>query len=68
MFFASEEATLGSVIPKHERISPLNKGASHLAFCSGVPTRSNTSILPVSGAEQFNVSDANGALPSSTAI
>ena len=37
-------------------------------FCAGVPTRSSTSILPVSGALQFIVREDNGFLPSSTAM
>ena len=33
---ASDEATSGSVIEKHERISPSSSGRSHFAFCSSV--------------------------------
>ena len=51
-----------------ERISPANNGSSHFFFCSGVPTRSSTSMLPVSGALQFMVSEAMGFLPNSTAM
>src|SRR4029453_6128835 len=58
MFVASEEATAGSVIVKHERISPASSGFSHLSFCSGVPYRERTSMLPVSGAEQLKTSGA----------
>src|ERR1700739_254030 len=58
MLVASEEATAGSVIAKHERISPANNGRSQRSFCSGVPYRASTSILPVSGAEQLNTSGA----------
>ena len=47
--------TAGSVIPKHERISPLSRGVSHCAFCFSVPYLTNTSMLPVSGAEQLNI-------------
>ena len=68
MLRASEEATWGSVMPKQERISPASSGLSHFSFCSGVPTRSSTSMLPVSGAEQFRVWDASGFLPSSKAM
>ena len=68
MFLASEDGTPGSVIAKAERISPFNKGFNHCSFCSGVPTRSSTSMLPVSGALQFRVSEASGLLPSSLAI
>ena len=53
---------------KAERILPSSSGFSHFSFCSGVPTRSSTSMLPVSGAEQFSDSDASGFLPSSTAM
>jgi hypothetical protein len=37
MFVASELATAGSVIEKHDRISPSSKGISHRSVCSGVP-------------------------------
>ncbi len=37
MLVASEEATSGSVIAKHERISPSRSGRSHLSFCSSDP-------------------------------
>ncbi len=65
---ASDDATSGSVMMYAERISPLSNGSSHRSFCSGVPTRSSTSMFPVSGAEQFRHSDAIGFLPSSTAM
>ena len=68
MLRASELARSGSVMPKHERISPSSSGSSHCFFCSGVPTRSSTSMFPVSGAEQFRHSEASGFLPSSAAM
>ncbi len=68
MFLASDEAIPGSVMPKQERMSPFSRGLSHFSFCSAVPTRSNTSMLPVSGAEQLSVSEARGCLPSSAAM
>ena len=68
MFFASDDARSGSVIAYAERISPLRSGSSQRFFCSGVPTRSSTSMLPVSGAEQLSDSDASGFLPSSAAM
>lgn len=34
---ASELATSGSVIEKHDRISPSRSGASHSFFCASVP-------------------------------
>jgi len=37
MLVASEEATSGSVMAKHERISPSSKGRSHCCFCASVP-------------------------------
>ena len=49
MFLASDEATSGSVMANAERISPASSGFSHRSFCSAVPTRSSTSMLPVSG-------------------
>src|SRR5580658_9987621 len=36
-FVASDEATSGSVIEKHDRISPASNGLSHFSFCSAVP-------------------------------
>ena len=41
-----------------ETISFSSGGAIQRAFCAGVPTRSSTSMLPVSGAEQLNTSGA----------
>src|SRR5215207_3767758 len=58
MFVASEEATSGSVIEKAERIVPCSSGSSHCCFCSGVPNSESSSMLPVSGAEQFSASGA----------
>ena len=67
MFVASLEATSGSVIEKAERISPAISGSSHCAFCSGVPYIDRTSMLPVSGAEQLNTSEAHSTRPISSA-
>ena len=36
-FVASLDATAGSVMAKHERISPRSNGASHRRCCAGVP-------------------------------
>ena len=58
MFVASELATSGSVIAKAERISPSSSGISQRSFCSGVAKWKSTSMLPVSGAEQLQASDA----------
>src|SRR6266403_5439526 len=63
MFVASEEATLGSVMAKAERILPSSNGWSHSFFCSGEPYRSIVSMLPVSGAEQLKASGAMGERP-----
>jgi NAD(P)-dependent dehydrogenase (short-subunit alcohol dehydrogenase family) len=54
MFVASEEATSGSVIANAERISAFSSGCGQRLFCSGVPKYARTSMLPVSGAEQFS--------------
>ena len=37
IFVASLDATSGSVIEKHERISPSSSGLSQRSFCSSVP-------------------------------
>jgi hypothetical protein len=37
MLVASDEATSGSVIAKHDRICPASSGSSHCCRCSGVP-------------------------------
>src|SRR6266436_2342622 len=63
MFVASEDATAGSVIAKHDRISPASNGFSHRSFCSGVAYRVRTSMLPVSGAEQLKTSGAISLRP-----
>lgn len=53
MFFASEEATSGSVMRKADLILPSRRGSSHVRFCFSVPYLAITSILPVSGAAQL---------------
>ena len=58
MFVASDEATSGSVIEKHDRISPSSSGCSHCSCCSGVPNMASSSMFPVSGAAQFIASGA----------
>ena len=52
-FVASELATSGSVIAKHDRILPSRSGCSHLSFCAAVPNRAIVSMFPVSGEVQF---------------
>ncbi len=47
MLVASLEATSGSVMLKHDLISPLRSGSSHSRFCPSLPYRNRTSILPV---------------------
>ena len=69
MLVASDEATAGSVIEKQERISPSSSGCSHCCFCSSVANIASSSMLPVSGAEQFMASGAIAAeRPDSSAI
>jgi hypothetical protein len=63
MLVASDEATSGSDIAKHERIVPSSSGAIHWRACAGVAARCNSSMLPVSGALQLNTSDAQGTRP-----
>ena len=60
---ASEEATCGSVIKNAERISPFIKGVSHSFFCESLPYLANTSMFPVSGAEQLKISEIQIRLP-----
>ena len=62
MFVASLEATSGSVIAKHERISPSSSGTSQRSCCSGVPNIASTSMFPVSGAAQLSASGAMSGL------
>ena len=58
MLVASELATSGSVMMNAELISPSSSGSSQRSFCSGVPNRVRTSMLPVSGAAQLVASEA----------
>jgi hypothetical protein len=60
MLVASDEATSGSVMQNALRIWPSSSGLSHLSLIAGVPKRSSTSMLPVSGAEQFMASESSG--------
>lgn len=60
---ASELATSGSVIKNALRISPLSKGSRYRVCWDTDPNFSNTSMLPVSGAEQLHASDARGEDP-----
>ncbi len=69
MLRASEEATSGSVIEKHERISPSSNGSSQRVACSGVANMASSSMLPVSGAEQFMASGmSHGDQPLTSAV
>ena len=66
IFVASEEATAGSVMANAERISPLRRGFNHFSCCSSLAYLANTSMLPVSGAEQLKISEAIPDLPISS--
>ena len=66
MLVASELATHGSVIAKHDRISPSTSGTSHSSCCSGVPNSARSSMLPVSGAAQFVASAVRRLRPISS--
>src|SRR4051812_28664670 len=69
MLVASEEATAGSVIEKQERISAASSGSSHSVRCASEANMASSSMLPVSGAEQFIASGAIAAdRPDSSAI
>jgi hypothetical protein len=63
MLLASELDTAGSVIAKHDRIAPSSSGISHSRCCPSVPNCASSSMLPVSGAEQFSASDAIAERP-----
>ena len=63
MLVASLDATAGSVIANAERISPASKRGSHSAFFSALAYWMMVSMLPVSGAEQLNTSEAHGMRP-----
>ena len=63
MLVASELATSGSVMAKQERIRPSSSGSSHAARCSGVANMCKSSMLPVSGAEQLKISEAQKTRP-----
>ena len=67
MLVASEEATSGSVMAKADRISPASSGRSHWSCCSAVPNMVSTSMLPVSGAEQLQASEAMRLRPITSA-
>jgi hypothetical protein len=60
---ASLDATAGSVIAKHERISPFESGVSQRACCSGVPYSMSVSMLPVSARLQLKHSGASSERP-----
>mmetsp|Transcript_2416 Transcript_2416/g.9800 ORF Transcript_2416/g.9800 Transcript_2416/m.9800 type:complete len:329 (+) Transcript_2416:2466-3452(+) len=62
-FVASDDATAGSVMAKHDRIVPRSSGRSHRSCCASVPYRRSTSMFPVSGAEQLKNSDAHTLAP-----
>src|ERR1019366_8574301 len=67
MFVASEDATAGSVIKNAEATFPSSIGFSHFSFNAGEAYFANTSILPVSGALQLNISDDHGIRPINSA-
>ena len=68
MFVASEEPTAGSVIANAERISPFKSGVSQSRRIPSLPYMFRISMLPVSGAWQFNTSEENGTLPNCSEI
>jgi hypothetical protein len=55
---ASDEATSGSVIAKHDLISPSKSGSKYFFFYSLLAYNIINSMFPVSGAEQLNISGA----------
>ena len=65
---ASDDATSGSVIANPERISPASNGSSHWRFWNSLAYMCRTSMLPVSGAEQLNTSEAISERPMISAM
>ena len=63
MFLASLDATSGSVMAKHDRMSPSSSGTSHRSFCSAVPNSERISMFPVSGAAEFTASGPSQLRP-----
>src|SRR5260370_41252473 len=56
LFIASDVATPGPVIAKHDRIAPTSRDFRQRSSCSPEPYEATTSILPVAGAEQLDTS------------
>lgn len=68
MFVASLDAIAGSVMRNADLIFPSRSGVSHVFRCASLPNLVRTSMLPVSGAEQFMTSLAIWLRPSCSAI
>ncbi len=66
MLVASELATQGSVIAKQERVLPSSNGSRNRSRWKGVANLASSSMLPVSGAEQFVASCDSGDAPISS--
>ena len=62
MLRASLLATSGSVMQKPDRTTPSSSGTRNRSRCPGVPNMAISSMLPVSGAEQFIDSGASAGL------
>jgi len=58
MLLASDDATSGSVMQNADLTSPSSSGMSQRSICSALPNSASSSMLPVSGAEQFSASGA----------
>ena len=63
MLVASDEATSGSLIAKHDRISPASSGSSQRSRYIGVAKSCSSSMLPLSGALQLKTSADHGTRP-----
>src|SRR4051812_20913287 len=63
IFVASDEATSGSVIAKHDRIRPSSSGFSHSSFCSSVAKLERMPMFPVSGGLQLKTSGVHSLHP-----
>ena len=63
MLVASDKATSGSLIAKHERSAPESSGSSQRVRCIGLAKTCSNSILPLSGALQLKTSADHGTRP-----
>ena len=59
----SDDAVSGSLIAKHDPISPLSSGSRQRRACAGAAAICSNAIVPLSGALQLKISTAQGTRP-----